>query len=351
MRHNLQTHQYVERSSGRICDETLFGDRVIRTLYDPVREKIPALFNLFTGPASSKTLAYFNYDSLLGAKILGNRKFLEDCQVNWDECLDPPEQLDTARKFFERKIRYWETRPLPDNPLAIVSPADARVIVGSFNAASGLFLKEKFFAFDELFGTDKLIWQYAFVGGDFAVFRLTPDKYHYNHIPVSGLVVDHYQIDGRHHSCNPDAVVRVATPYSKNQRVVTVINTNVPGGSHIGQVAMIEVVALMIGDICQAYSSKAYDNPRPLEVGMWVERGCPKSLYRPGSSTDVLIFQAERIQFAADLLDNQQRQDVSSRFSLGFGQALVETEVQVRSLLALPQIGRPGGAGYQGEMP
>jgi phosphatidylserine decarboxylase len=349
MRPNLQTHQYVERHSGRICDETLFGDRVIRALYDPVREKVPALFNLLTGPASSKTLAYFNYDSLLGARILGNRKFLEDCRVDWDECLDPPEQLDTARKFFERKIRYWETRPLPGDPQAILSPADARVIVGSFNATSGLFLKEKFFAFDELFGTDKLIWQHAFAGGDFAVFRLTPDKYHYNHVPVSGIVVDHYQIDGRHHSCNPDAVVRVATPFSKNQRVVTVINTNVPGGSHIGQVAMIEVVALMIGDIRQAYSRERYDDPRQLEIGMWLERGFPKSLYRPGSSTDVLIFQPGRVRFAVDLLANQQRPDVASRFSLGFGQTLVETEVQVRSLIALPDPQRPGADPAQGE--
>ena len=32
----------------------------------------------------------------------------------------------------------------------------------------------------------------------------------------------------------------------------------------------------------------------------------PKSLYRPGSSTDVLIFQEGRIDFAPDLVDNMQ---------------------------------------------
>lgn len=329
-------HQYVDRSSGRVCDETLFGDRVVRALYDPVREKVPALFNLLTGPASSKALAYFNYDSLLGTKILGNRRFVAECRIDWSECVEPPEQLDTARKFFERQIRYWECRPLPKEPQAIVSPADARVIVGSFDKASGLFLKEKFFAFDELFGRDKLIWQHAFTGGDFAVFRLTPEQYHYNHVPVTGIVVDHYQIDGRHHSCNPEAVVRIATPYSKNQRVVTVINTNVPGGSRIGQVAMIEVVALMIGDIRQAYSAERYADPQPVEIGMRVERGAVKSLYRPGSSTDVLIFQPGKVRFAADLLENQRRVDIASRFSLGFGQSLVETEVRVRSLIARP---------------
>jgi phosphatidylserine decarboxylase len=73
------------------------------------------------------------------------------------------------------------------------------------------------------------------------------------------------------------------------------------------------------------------------EVGVRLERGQPKSLFRPGSSTDVLLFEPGRIRFCPDLLENQQRQGVSSRFSLGFGQPLVETDVQVRSTIALPQ--------------
>ena len=48
------------------------------------------------------------------------------------------------------------------------------------------------------------------------------------------------------------------------------------------------------------------------------------------------IFEAKRVSFAGDLLRNQLRSDVSSRFSLGFGRPLVETEVAVRSLVAWP---------------
>lgn len=352
MLNHAYPHQYVERSSGAVRQEQIFGDRVVRALYAPVRERAPALFKLLTGARSSQALAFLNYDLLLGGRVLGNRRFLKECGVDWSECLDPPERLDTARKVFERKLRYWDCRPLPADPAAVVSPADARVIVGSFRETSALFLKEKFFAFQELFGPERTVWQEAFADGDFAVFRLTPDKYHYNHVPVSGVVVDHYELDGSHHSCNPGAVVSMATPYSKNRRVVTVINTNVPGGSRVGQVAMIEVVALMIGDICQAYSDHRYDDPRPMEVGLRVERGAPKSLYRPGSSTDVLIFQKDRIRFAEDLLANQRRRDVSSRFSLGFGQPLVETEIQVRSLLAHPRCVTPlTSLELQGDLP
>ncbi|NOY12514.1 MAG: phosphatidylserine decarboxylase [Deltaproteobacteria bacterium] len=328
------THQYIERSSGRVCDEPLFGDRLVRWLYHPVREKAPQLFKLLTGPHSSQLLGFFNYDLALSARVLGNRQFLQNTGFELGECFEPPESLNTARKVFERKICYWDCRPLAEDPQSVVSPADARVIVGSLDETSSLEIKGKFFAFDELLGADKEPWLHCFRGGDYALFRLTPDKYHYNHTPVAGRVIDHYAIDGSYHSCNPQAIVRETTPFSKNRRVVTIFDTDVEGGSGVGKVAMLEIVALMIGGIDQCYSLKAYDNPQPIKVGMFVEKGCPKSLYRPGSSTDVLLFESGRVNFATDLLNNRLRQDVNSRFSAGFQKPLVETDIPVRSLLA-----------------
>lgn len=322
-------HQYIERDSGRIVTERLIGDRMVRLLYHAVRENNSRLFRLLTSSWSSHILGLVNFDR----PVLAKRAFLAECGIDLAECLDPPEMLDTPRKLFERRIRYWECRPMPAETGAVVSPADARVVIGSFRESSLIFLKEKFFSFEELLGQAKRQWQAAFSGGDFAVFRLTPDKYHYNHTPVAGRVLDFYSIDGDYHSCNPTAVVSIATPYSKNKRVVTLIDTDVPDGSGVGLVAMIEVVALMIGEIVQAYSAQAYEAPRPMEKGMFLRKGQPKSLYRPGSSTDILIFQEGRVDFAQDILDNMQRTGVSSRFTRGFQQPLVETDIRVRSLL------------------
>ena len=222
---------------------------------------------------------------------------------------------------------------MPGEPDAVVSPADARVLVGSCRETSALFIKDKFFSFDELLGGEQRPWRAAMRDGDFALFRLTPDKYHYNHSPVSGEVADIYEIDGAFNSCNPGAIVTVATPYSKNRRVVTIIDTDVKGGTGVGLVAMIEVVALMIGDIVQCYSEKRYEDPRPVVPRMFLEKGQPKSLYRPGSSTDILVFQRGRVEFAPDLLENQTRTDAISRFSKGFGSPLVETDIRVRAPL------------------
>lgn len=323
-------HQYIERDSKTVVTEQLLGDRMVQLLYHAVRENSSALFRLLTSSWSSAILGAVNFDR----RLSDPERYAAQCGIDLNDCHDNPKLLDTARKLFERRIRYETCRPMPDDPGVVVSPADARVLVGSLQEQSLFFLKEKFFSYEELLGAKGRIWLDAFNNGDFAIFRLTPDKYHYNHTPVAGQVIDFYALDGVYHSCNPSAVVSVATPYSKNKRVVTVIDTDVEGGTGVGLVAMIEVVALMIGDIVQVYSSTGYSHPQQVGIGMFLEKGQPKSLYRPGSSTDILLFQPDSINFAEDLQLNQSRSGVASRFSQGFGRSLVETDIRVRSHLA-----------------
>jgi phosphatidylserine decarboxylase len=57
-------------------------------------------------------------------------------------------------------------------------------------------------------------------------------------------------------------------------------------------------------------------------------------LFRPGSSAVVVLFQKDAIEFEPDLVLNLYRHEVNSRFSHGFLQPLVETDVKVRSALA-----------------
>jgi len=251
----LSRHAYVERTTRRVVDEQLFGDRVVRFLYSRARESAPALFRALTSRRVSWLLGAVQFDLPLAPRLLGSRGFLRSVGV------------DLRR-------------------------------------------------------------------GDFAVFRLTPDKYHYNHTPVAGRVVDLYEVAGTYHSCHPAAVVEMVTPYSKNKRVVTVFDTDVEGGTGVGRLAMIEVAALMIGEVRQCYSAERYDDPAPIAVGDFLDKGLPKSLYRPGSSTDVLLFEPGRVRFADDLLRNLARADVASHFSLAFARPLVETDVPVRSTIA-----------------
>lgn len=330
----LPPHQYIDRKSGEVRTEKLFGDKTVNLLYSNFRESAPALYRAATGRWASRFLGALAYDYLLKFRLNSPIEYFMTLGIDHTECLDPLSHFTTPREIFERKIRYWEVRPMNADQETVVCPADSRLLVGSMTETSQLFIKNKFFKFEELLGQGNPLWQHAFAGGDFAVFRLTPDKYHYSHSPVSGRVVDHYEVEGGYHACNPGAVVAEVTPFSKNKRVVTIIDTDIPNGTKVGKVAMVEVVALMIGQVVQRYSSDRYESPRGMIKGMHLSRGAPKSLFRPGSSTDILLFEPGRIRFSKDLLQNQQRKDVASRFSLGFGSSLVETDVAVREPLA-----------------
>jgi phosphatidylserine decarboxylase len=327
-------HHYVERDTRRIKTEQFYGDQAVQFLYSRIREQSSWLFRQLTTARISRVLGHMNYDGILAKRMNNYLDIHQQLNINPGECLDAPEKLNSLRRIFERKIRYGVCRPMPNDPRAVVSPADSRMLLGSFQEESGMFIKDKFFDYEEMFGVNKRTWLSAFRDGDFAVFRLTPEKYHYNHTPVAGKIIDFYQIPGVYHACNPHAVISVVTPYSKNKRVVTIVDTDVEGGTKAGLVAMIEVVALMIGDIAQCYSEKQYESPVSVGTGMFVKKGVPKSLFRPGSSTVVLIFQKDRVHFADDIAANMFYPDVESIFSRGFGKPLIETEVKVRSFIA-----------------
>jgi phosphatidylserine decarboxylase len=327
-------HQFIERGSGRVVTEALLGDRMVGWLYGPVRENAPLLFKALTSARSSRLLSYLQFDSRVRRNPAAAHRLVAELGIDLRECLAPDHCLASARNLFERQIQYWQCRPMPGDPASVVSPADARILVGSLDETDRFFLKEKFFTYAELLGSAQRQWQAAFAHGAFAVLRLTPEKYHYNHTPVTGRVVDFYALEGAYHSCNPAAVVAAAHPFSKNKRVVTIIDTDVDGGTGVGLVAMVEIVALMIGEIVQCYSADRYETPADMAPGMTLLRGRPKSLFRPGSSVVVLFFQKGRILFDQDLIANRSRRDVVSRFSLGFREPLVETDVRVCSSIA-----------------
>ncbi len=340
-------HHYIDREDKQPRSEELPGDRVLAFLHTAIREHAPSLFRAATSARASWLIGHLLFDQPFTSSILGFR-FILRTGIRMEECVHPPSWYTTPRRLFERQIRYWECRPLDPDPSAVVSPADSRVVIGTLCENSLVCLKNKLFRFDELFGP-KHEWRHTFSGGDCAIFRLTPEKYHYNHTPVSGMVVDQFQIDGLYNSCNPGAAVHLATPFSKNLRFVTIIDTDLPGGSEVGKVAMIEVVALGVGDVVQCYSRFRYEDPVPVEVGLFLEKGLPKSLFRPGSSTTLLLFEPGRVRFDADLYQNQMSDRATSRLTIGFGIPLMETEVRVRSRIGT-RAAKPGIAFKSGRV-
>jgi phosphatidylserine decarboxylase len=327
-------HQFIHRETGLVCDETLIYDRHIRWLYSTLRESAPWVFQWFTQSKQlNDLLAKINFDKPFKKSTTALQQFLDEANIKQHEMQQALPVTPTWRDIFCRKIRFEEYRPMSADCNRIVAPCDSRVLIGSTQTNEALPIKEKLFSIDELFGVNAR-WKEHFSQSSWAVFRLTPEMYHFNHCPVSGNVIDNYEISGAFHSCNPSATVSLLTPHSKNGRFITIFDTDCPGGSGIGKVAMVEVVALLIGRVHQCYSKTRYNAPVEIFNGLFCKRGAVKSVFEPGSSTVVLLFEEGRVKFDSDLISNQNRRDISSRFSEGFGEPFVETEVAVRSGIA-----------------
>ena len=83
---------------------------------------------------------------------------------------------------------------------------------------------------------------------------------------------------------------------------------------------MIEVVALMIGQIEQRYSEHRYENPAIDREGHVAASGRAQGSVPSRAAVPLsCLFQRDRIRFACDLVENQQRCGVQSRFSLTLG--------------------------------
>ena len=88
----------------------------------------------------SSLLGFCQYD-LPGRYRSRPQKVFARLGIDPRECLEPLSYFSSMRRIFERRIRYWDLRPMDDDPAVIVSPADARLLIGSFAATSALFIK------------------------------------------------------------------------------------------------------------------------------------------------------------------------------------------------------------------
>jgi phosphatidylserine decarboxylase len=332
MAHSSASHQYIPLSGAGSVDESLLADRVIGFLYSSARESPSVLQRIAASRGASSLLASWEFDWPLRKPLPAIAATAERLQINLDEVYGDLRTWRTLRDLFERRIRYWETRPLAGDAQSITSPADGKALAFGFPCDALLPVKSKWIAADRLIGSRALADSLAPLSG--VIVRLTPDAYHYVHAPVSGVVQSHTLLDGALHSCNPAALVTFTNPYASNLRRVTVIDTDVYHGSRVGIVVVVNVAAMMIGRIDDAYSANRYDDVQPLEPGTFLKRGQPMALFRPGSSTSIVLWQQSRAALEPALVRNTCRTDVHSRFSDWLLSPWVESAVRVRSALA-----------------
>jgi phosphatidylserine decarboxylase len=143
--------------------------------------------------------------------------------------------------FFTRRLRTG-IRPLADDN-NVVSPVDGAVSqLGPISDGRIIQAKGRDYSVTELLGGDeKLAAQ--FEAGQFATIYLSPKDYHRIHMPLSGQLQSMRYVPGKLFSVNPRTARAVPALFARNERVVTVFETE------FGPLVQVLVGAIFVGSM------------------------------------------------------------------------------------------------------
>ena len=130
-----------------------------------------------------------------------------------------------------------------------------------------------------------------FIGGPLMIARLCPVDYHRYHYPDDGKTLKSFSVPGDLHSVNPLALKYRQDIFIKNEKRVSILNTE-----HFGKLAYIEVGATCVGKIVQSF-----DESQPFR------KGDEKGYFFFGGSTVVLCGEKGRWQPSEDMLANTKK--------------------------------------------
>ncbi|CUG94097.1 phosphatidylserine decarboxylase, putative [Bodo saltans] len=196
---------------------------------------------------------------------------------------------DTVDQWFTRAINP-ALRPLPLSEIAVISPADCRLLVFEQSSDMSFFLKGYTVTISTLLGNFNIDgYPSYFDNAAVAVSRLAPQDYHRFHAPVSGKVISVTRIGGTYWSVNADAT-QSGNNVFLNARTVVVIDA----GPRLGYVAVVGIGATCVGSVQLDLGN--------VTIGSEVTRGEPIGSMHFGGSTVLVLFSRGRIVFDQILL-------------------------------------------------
>lgn len=271
--------KYVERESGQVKIEKVYGEEWLNWLYhNPIGEA--TLWTIAKRKIVSSVYGNMQEKSASADKI---QPFIKDYGV--DMSIAQNENFKSFNDFFIRKLKPV-ARPIVADSLAVASPADGKILAYNNINNSDFYIKGLKFNVQSFLNNTELAKKYE--NGAMIVFRLAPPDYHRYHFPISGETsASNIKIDGDYYSVNPLALRKKAEIFWLNKREYGVIKSPI-----FGDVVMVEVGATMVGSMIQTYT------------GTTVTKGEEKGYFKFGGSTVVLLFEKDHVKIDADLLNN-----------------------------------------------
>lgn len=230
------------------------------------------------------------------------RRFMKQYNINLNEALiKHPEAFATFNDFFIRKLEP-SARPICKNLSDLACPVDGTVAqIGNITRNRLIQAKGHDYTLEALLGGDQPLAN-AFTNGSFATLYLAPHNYHRIHMPVNGTLEQSIFVPGRLFSVNENTTAVIPRLFARNERLITVFNTEA------GPMAVILVGAMIVGSIQTAWMQEAFRakqlTKEIISQPITLKKGEELGYFKLGS-TVILLFGKDRIQWNPALAPNK----------------------------------------------
>jgi len=159
--------------------------------------------------------------------------------INYAEALSPdPADYASFNAWFTRALKPG-ARTFDPDPKAFLSPCDGTISeTGCLHENRILQAKGKDYSVQDLLASDPVCSQLA--DGYFSTIYLSPKDYHRIHMPLTGRLQRMIHVPGRLFSVAPYTARHVSRLFTRNERVITVFDTDA------GPLVMVLVGAMLV---------------------------------------------------------------------------------------------------------
>lgn len=244
---------------------------------------------------------------LVGALAKSEVGFIKNTFIQWfvkrynvDMSLaieENPKAYKSFNDFFTRAIKP-EARPIDQNSLSIVCPADGAISqLGDIIDGRIFQAKGQDYTSLELLGGDQSLAD-EFEGGKFATVYLSPRDYHRVHMPYGGKLRRMVSVPGELYSVNTLTAENIPRLFARNERAVAIFDTE------IGPMAVVLVGAMIVagietvwdGEVAPFASREIADSNYPYQ-DIQLAKGDEMGRFKLGS-TAIVLFAKDQVEWS-----------------------------------------------------
>lgn len=173
--------------------------------------------------------------------------------INYSEALSPdPADYASFNAWFTRELKPG-ARVFDPDPSAFICPCDGKISeTGSLQDNRILQAKGKHYSLEDLLADDPVCVQLK--GGYFSTIYLSPRDYHRVHMPWTGRLLRMIHVPGRLFSVAPYTVRQVPRLFARNERVISVFETDK------GPMVMVLVGAMLVSSTETVWAGEVTPN-------------------------------------------------------------------------------------------